>query len=377
MEILGFIQQYIVHFLIFLTILVFVHELGHYALAKWNGVRVEVFSIGFGPELFGWTDRSGTRWKFSTVPLGGYVTMYGDSNAASMPADPPVELTPEERKVSFHHKSLGQRAAVVFAGPAANYIFAIALMTGLFAAYGEPFTPARVGGVVPGSAAEAAGVKTGDMVSSLDGQTIERFEDVQMAIKLNPGKTMIMMVQRDGQTLSLTVTPKTVPETDFLGNHRQIGRLGITGSAPEFRRLGPFDAFGEATTQAFSLSWDMLSAIGQMMIGARSADELGGPVAIAKMSGRVSELGFENILWFMAVLSLNLGLVNLLPVPMLDGGHLAFYAVEAATGRPLGRRTQEWGFRIGFALVLSLVLFVTWNDIAKLPVAEFIRGILS
>ena len=377
MEILGFIQQYIVHFLIFLTILVFVHELGHYALAKRNGVRVEIFSIGFGPELFGYTDRSGTRWRISAVPLGGYVKMFGDSNAASMPGEELRELTPAERAVSFHHKSVGQRAAIVVAGPAANYVFAILLMTGLFAVYGEPFTPALVGEIVPGGAAAQAGLQSGDVVVRLDGRQVHRFEDIQALVRVSPGKTMDITVERSGHAENFKITPSRVVETDVFGNHLAIGLLGIKGGAPVFRRLSPLDAALTASSQAVSLSWDMLSAVGQMLIGARSADELGGPVAIATMSGKVSELGFEHMIWFMVLLSLNLGLVNLFPVPMLDGGHLAFYAVEAATGRPLGQRAQEWGFRIGFALVLSLVLFVTWNDISKLPVAEFIRGLLS
>jgi regulator of sigma E protease len=369
---------YIVPFLVILTVLVFVHEFGHYFIARWNGVRVEVFSIGFGPELFGWWDRAGTRWKFSTIPLGGYVKMFGDSDASSgRPAPGLARLAQAERDVSFHYKGLGQRSAIVAAGPAANFLFAVLVLAILFMTYGQPFTPAEVGQVQPASAAERAGIQPGDVILSIDGRAVQRFEDVQQTVRLNPGVPMAIVVRRDGGELTLGITPSRTELTDRFGNHYQIGLLGIARSGMEYVKRDPVTALMQAGAETWDLSTATLKAIWQIVIGTRATDELGGPLRIAQMSGEVAQGGVVAILWFMAVLSINLGLINLFPVPVLDGGHLLFYAAEAVRGKPLGQRAQEYGFRIGLALVLTLMVFATWNDLVHLRIVEFVKGLVT
>jgi len=351
-------------FVVILTVLVFVHEFGHYLVARWNRVRVEVFSIGFGPELFGWWDRAGTRWKFSTIPLGGYVKMFGDSDASSgLPTAGLARLAPSEREVSFHYKRLGQRAAIVSAGPIANFLFAIVVLALLFMTSGQPFTPPEVGQVQPESAAEQGGILPGDVIVSIDGRTIQRFEDVQQAVRLNPNVPMTIVVRRDAQEKTLQVTPSRTELTDRFGNRYEVGLLGIARSGMEYAKRDPLTAVVQAGAETWNLTAGTLGALWQMVQGTRGTDELGGPLRIAQMSGEVAQSGVVAVFWFMAVLSINLGLINLFPVPILDGGHLLFYAAEALRGKPLGQRAQEYGFRIGFALVLTLMVFATWNDV--------------
>jgi len=369
---------YIVPFLLILTVLVFVHEFGHYLIARWNGVRVEVFSIGFGSELFGWWDRAGTRWKFSTIPLGGYVKMFGDADASSgLPAAGPARLAQAEREVSFHYKRLGQRAAIVAAGPAANFVFAIVVLAVLFMTFGQPYTPAEVGQVQPGSAAEQGGIRPGDMMLSIDGRSIARFEDVQQAVRLNPSIPMAIVVRRDGREIELRITPSRTELIDRFGNRYEVGLLGIAHSGMEYVKRDPLTALLQAGTETRDLSIGTLKAMWQIVIGTRAVDELGGPLRIAQMSGEVAQGGMVAILWFMAVLSINLGLINLFPVPVLDGGHLLFYVAEAVRGKPLGQRAQEYGFRIGLALVLTLMVFATWNDLVHLRIVEFVKGLVT
>ena len=377
MELLTGLWTYVVPFLIVLTVLVFVHELSHYLVARRNGVRIEVFSIGFGPELFGFTDRVGTRWKFSAVPLGGYVKMFGDADAASTPGGGLRDMTEQERAVSFHHKRLGQRAAVVAAGPAANFLFAILALGILFVSQGQPFTPPDIGVVQPGSAAEEAGLLPGDRILAIDGAEIERFEDVQQIVRMNPGEAMDLLVQRDGREVALSVTPQITEVTDRFGNTHRIGLLGVGRSGIEYRRLDPLSALWNAGKETVQLTVGTLGAVGQMIAGARGTEELGGPLRIAQMSGEVAQSGVVALVWFMAILSINLGLINLFPIPMLDGGHLLFYAVEAVRGKPLGDKAQDYGFRIGLALVLTLMVFATWNDLVHLRVVDFFRGLIS
>ena len=373
----GGAGYFIFWFLVVLTVLVFVHELGHYLVARWNGVRVEVFSIGFGPELFGWNNRAGTRWKISAIPLGGYVKMFGDADPASMPAADLPEMTAAERDVAFHHKRLPQRAAIVAAGPVANFIFAIVALAGLFMTVGQPFTPPQIGTVQQGSAAEAAGMQAGDRIVSLDGQRIERFEDVQRIVRLDPGQPLAVVIHRGDQNISLSVTPKLSEVTDRFGNKHQYGLLGIVGQGVQYVRYNPFQALVRANTETVDIVGGTLQAVWQMIIGARSTDELGGPLRIAQMSGEVAQYGWSAIVPFMAVLSINLGLINLFPIPVLDGGHLLFYAAEALRGRPLGQRAQEYGFRFGLALVLTLMVFATWNDLVHLRVVEFLKALVT
>ena len=366
MEFTGGILGIAIPFLIVLTVLVFVHEMGHYLIARYNGVRVEVFSIGFGPEIFGWTDKANTRWKFSLIPLGGYVKMFGDMNAASQPDPDAVQLSEAERQEAFPFKRLSQRTWIVAGGPLANFLFAVVLLAGLFSIVGQPFTPAVVGEVQADSAAEAAGMLSGDRIVEIDGATIERFEEVQRIVRLSPEQPLAITVQRDGGLVELVAVPKRTVFDDNFGNRQDIGLLGVSRSGVEYVQHGPAVAVWRATEETVAITLGTLKAVGQMIVGSRSAKELGGPIRIAEMSGQVAEIGVVSLVWFMAVLSINLGLINLFPVPMLDGGHLLFYAFEAIRGRPLGDRAQEYGFRIGLALVLSLMVFATWNDIIRI-----------
>ncbi|WP_114391774.1 RIP metalloprotease RseP [Oleisolibacter albus] len=377
MEVFSFIWNYGIMFLVVLTVLVFVHEFGHYWAARRNGVRVDVFSIGFGPEIFGFHDRAGTRWKFSLIPLGGYVKMFGDADATSRPGEEVRTMTAEERQVSFFHKRLGQKAIIVAAGPIANFLFAIIVLALMFMLYGQPYTPPVVQEVQPDGAAAAAGIQAGDSIVSVNGSGVDRFQDVLQVIVLNPGVPLEMVVERNGTRVPVTVTPRPVQLTDRFGNSHTIGRLGVLRGADEYRKQPPLTAVVQAMRETWSLTTGTLDAVWQMAAGVRSTEELGGPLRIAQMSGQVAQTSFVALVWFLAVLSINLGLINLFPVPMLDGGHLLFYGIEAARGRPLGERAQEYGFRIGLALVLSLMVFATWNDLVHLRVVEFFRDLLS
>jgi regulator of sigma E protease len=371
------IAEYLIPFLVVLSVLVFVHELGHFWVARRCGVKVEVFSIGFGREIFGWNDRHGTRWKVSWLPLGGYVKMFGDSDVASAPSAEAAEMSPEDRSRSFFHKTLGQRAAIVIAGPAANFLLAIVLLAGMFAFVGQPFTPPEVGGVLPGSAAELAGIQAGDRIAAIDGSRIERFEDIQRIVQLNLDRRLAMTVERGGTTVELDVAPVVIEETDRSGNVVRVARLGIRGQGMAFKKHNPAEAVWRAAQETWNQTAGTLKALGQMIGGSRGTEELGGPIRIAKMSGEVAQGGIGSLLLFMAVLSINLGLINLFPIPMLDGGHLVLYAAEAVRGRPLPPRAVEYGFRIGFALVISLMVFATWNDLVHTGVVRFLVGLVS
>lgn len=368
---------YVVPFLIVLTILVFVHELGHYLIARWNKVRVDVFSIGFGRELFGWTDRAGTRWKISALPLGGYVKMFGEADVIPTADADTRELSPSERDVSFKHKRLPQRAAVVVAGPAANFIFSIIAFALVFATVGQSVTQPIVGQIMPGSAAAAAGLKPGDKFISVDLARISRFEQIQQIIGLNTGTPIPIVVERDGKEVDLSATPKIVTDTDRFGNQHSIARLGVQAKAGALVRLDPATAVWHGVEQTWNITAGTLEALWQMIVGRRSGDELSGPVGIVRMSGEVASGGVVALIGFMAVLSVNLGLINLFPIPVLDGGHLLFYVAEAIKGKPLGQRAQEYGFRLGLALVLTLMVFATWNDFARLHIVAFIKGLVT
>lgn len=364
MELFGTIIDYALPFLIVLTILVFFHELGHYLVARINGVRVEVFSVGFGPELFGFTDRSGTRWKFSLIPLGGYVKMFGENTA---PGDTdPITLSADEERVAFQSKSVGQRSAIVFAGPAANFLLAIIIFSFLFIFIGQPFTSPEIGKVHPDSAAERAGLQEGDIFIEIDGRTIDRFEDVQQVVVLNTGEPLAIIINRDGTVLELSVRPEIVERVDRSGNVHRLNIIGVSSKGRDYVHHSPVNAVWRAVIETVHLTVGTLQAVGQVISGQRETKELGGPIKIAQISHDFAQVSPDSLLWLIALLSINLGLLNLFPIPMLDGGHLLFYAFEAVLGRPLGIRAQEIGLRIGLALVISLMVFVTVNDLINL-----------
>lgn len=375
---LGNLWDYGVPFLITLSVLVFVHELGHFLAARRNGVKVEIFSIGFGPELFGWTDRLGTRWKFSAVPLGGYVKMFGEYDFEEE-ADGRPPMTEAEKSISFHHKRLGQRAVIVAAGPVANFLFAILLLAAMFMTVGNPQHRAGVGSVQAGSAAEEAGFANGDLILAIDGEPTPRFDDLRRIVSARPGETLKFHVRRAEAELDLRAVPRLVRRTDEDGQVRDIGVLGVLPDPAQvtYERQNPLAASWMAVEKSFGLATRILQEVGLMVSGNRNAEDLGGPLRIAQMSGKMAEAGFVNLVFFMAALSVNLGLINLFPIPVLDGGHLLFYAAEAVRGRPLDVRFQEYGFRLGLVLVLVLMVFATWNDLVHLKVFEFIKNFLS
>ena len=362
---------YIIPFLFVLTIVVFFHELGHFLVARWAGVKVLTFSLGFGPELAGFNDRHGTRWKISAIPLGGYVKFFGDDTEASTPStDALASMSTEERAGSFHHKKVGPRAAIVAAGPIANFILAIVIFTCLFTFFGKPSTTARVDKIEANSAAARAGFQVGDIVTAIDGKAIGSFSDMQRIVGVHAGDQLNFSIKRGDATLQLKGTPEQREVKDPFGNAHRLGVLGIT------RATSPGDVVTERVDPATALwlgvkeTWFVvdrtLAYIGGVFTGREAADQVGGPLRIAQISGQVATIGLTALIHLAAVLSISIGLLNLFPVPLLDGGHLLFYAVEAVRGRPLSNRAQEMGFRIGLGLVLMLMVFATYNDILHL-----------
>jgi len=367
-DVLSFVWANGVAFIVIITVIVFVHEFGHFFVARLNGVRIEVFSIGFGPELRGWTDRRGTRWKICLLPLGGYVKMLGEqpSEGGSAHGD------------SFAATHVAQRAAVVAAGPIANFVFSIVALAILFATFGERVTPPEISEIKAASAAEAAGFQPGDLILSIDGEPIERFEDLQAVIRDSAGKSLHIVVRRAGAEVTLTATPHLVERETRLGSVQRVGELGVVRSGEVvYERRAPVAAAVAAVRETWTIITATLEAVGEIINGTRGTEDLGGPVRIAQMSGQVAESGFVTMVWFMAFLSINLGLINLFPIPVLDGGHLLFFAIEAARGRPLGERAQELGLRVGLALVVGLMVLATWNDLIHLGVVEFVTGLWS
>jgi regulator of sigma E protease len=371
----GLIQTFIdklyhygLPFVVVLSILVFVHEFGHFWVARRCGVKIETFSIGFGGEIFGWTDRRGTRWRIGWLPVGGFVKMFGDADASSKPdAQANLQMNEDERRVAFAHKALWQKALIVGAGPGINFLFAILVMAGLFATVGQPFTPPVIGKIQPGSAAERAGLQPGDLVQSVDGVEVHRFEELRQMIMLDTGEPLTLSLVRDGQPLTLKATPEIVDEKDLLGNAQKIGRLGMLPSGDVvIRHEDPFTALWQATRETWTITATSLETLGQMIIGRRSTDDLSGPIGIGQLSGEVWKEGFVPVVHFIALLSINLGLINLFPIPVLDGGHLLFYAIEAVRRRPVSERALALGFRVGFALIVSFFVFVMWHDLSRL-----------
>ncbi|MDJ0388145.1 RIP metalloprotease RseP [Roseomonas sp. E05] len=357
----------IIAFIVVLGVLVFIHELGHYLAARWRGVHVDVFSIGFGKRIHSWVDRHGTEWRLSWLPLGGFVKLHGQEGPSE--ADPEVRAAWRAGR-TFHDKPVRDRAIVVAAGPVANFLLAAVLFAGLYMTVGQPQPTATVGAVVAGSAAERAGLQPGDRILSLDGAPVMRFEEVQRHIQPRAGQPVEVRVQRNGVEESLRATPEG-RET----NGSTVGVLGISGGVPEFTRLNPFSAVWAGVEQTANVTVQTLAGLWQMISQQRGTEELGGPLRIAQLSGQVAQLGIASLISFMAVLSVNLALINLFPIPVLDGGHLLFYAAEAIRGRPLPPRAIEYGFRAGFALLLALFIFATWNDLSSLGVVRWVSGL--
>ncbi len=367
----------IASFLLVIGPLIFVHELGHYFAGRAFGVKADAFSIGFGREIIGWTDKRGTRWKIGWMPMGGYVKFAGDMNPASV-ADPEWQaLPPAERARTFQAKALWQRFIIVAAGPVTNFVFAILVFAAFFWAYGEPRTPNIVDSVLPGSAAEKAGIQPGDRVTMIARQGVSRFEDIAPIVRIRPGEDLRMDVYRGEQQIHLNVVPDREKQSDRFGNSFEIGRLGIGSPAPIIQPLPAGEVLGAAVRHTRDIVVAMVSTLGQIITGRRSVAELGGPLQIAKFSGQTATLGWLPFVEFMAMISINLGFINLLPIPLLDGGHLFFYALEAVRRRPLNPAVQEWAFRSGLALLLAFMLFVTFNDLGSLGLWARLAGLIG
>ncbi|MBE0579265.1 RIP metalloprotease RseP [Devosia sp.] len=366
-DFLYWLLSYVVPFLAVLTVIVFVHEMGHYLVARWNGVAIDAFSIGFGKELVGRTDRHGTRWKISAIPLGGYVRFTGDMNAASVP-DPEAlsKVDPALAPLLFANKNVWQRIAVVAAGPLANVILTFLILYALLLGYGRYTIPPVVGEVIAGSVAEAAGLEPGDTIVSVDGYAVRGFEDFQRLVATSPARPVTIELDRGSATETVVLVPEAVEIEDRFGNSQRIGRIGVSRDVDEtdvtLYRPGPVEAIGMTVEEIRFIIQRTAAFLGDFFVGRGDVEQLGGPVKVARVSGEVATLGIVALINLTALLSLNIGIFNLLPVPMLDGGHLLYYLVEAVRGRPLSIRVQEMGFRFGFALVLALMVFTLFND---------------
>ncbi|HEV2569493.1 RIP metalloprotease RseP [Sphingomonas sp.] len=367
----------ILAFLAVIGPLVFVHELGHYLVGRWFGVKAEAFSIGFGREMFGFTDRLGTRWKFGWLPLGGYVRFAGDMNPASQP-DPKWMLLPaEERNRTFHAKPVWQRALIVAAGPVTNFLLAILILAVFAMAVGVNRTPAQVGALQPDSVAAKAGFLPGDTILSINGRDMDDFRDLVDFVTARPGETLSVRVDRRGAIRTINAVTGVRYQVDRFGNKYPFGQLGIAPPPQIIERVGPLEAPAIALRQTFGFVRGMVDGLGQIVTGRRSAKELGGPLRIAQISGEVANVGPSAFVGFVALISINLGFINLLPVPMLDGGHLLFYALEAVRRKPVAPQVQEWAFRSGLLLLLGLMLFVTFNDLSAFGLWRGLSGLIG
>jgi regulator of sigma E protease len=349
--------------------LVFIHELGHYLVARWFGVGAETFSIGFGREIGGWTDKRGTRWKVGWLPLGGYVKFIGDEHAASAPGDL-SNLSAEDRERSFHHRPVWQRFLIVLAGPVSNFLLAILIFAVFFATFGAPRSPPVVGEVQPGSAAAVAQIQPGDRIISIGGRDTPTFEELRSFAVLRPGEKVTVQFERAQQVREVRLTLGTNIEKDRFGQTFKRGLLGVSPAGIVFEPVPPLRLIPDATTYVVRLTQTMLDALWQIITGRRSVKELGGPLKIAQVAGQQATLGLVAFVSLVALLSINLGFINLLPVPMLDGGHLLFYGIEAVQRRPVSPQAQDWAFRGGLAFILALLLLTTVNDLGSFGVWE-------
>lgn len=367
----------VVAFLAIIGPLVFVHEFGHYIVGRWCGVKAEAFSIGFGKELFAWVDRRGTRWRVAMLPLGGYVRFKGDMNAASQ-ADPAwLEMSAQDRAESFPAKPLWQRAAIVFAGPAINFLAAVLLLGGLAYVQGDPEAPPVVGTIAAGSAAQSAGLRPGDRIVSIMGRDIDSFTDISSIVTLRPNELLPYEIDRNGRRIELSIAAGTRIEKDRFGNVFRLGQLGV-GSAPlVFRPVSLIEAPVVGARKVAQLFTSALDGLGQIVTGRRSLTELGGPLKIADVSGQAANMGWASFFFLMAFISINLGFINLLPIPMLDGGHLLFYAIEGIKGRPVSPQVQEMAYRSGLMVLLTLMVFVTFNDLSSFGLWRSLSGLIG
>lgn len=357
--------------------LVFVHEMGHYLVGRWCGVKAQAFSIGFGPELFAWVDGQGTRWRVAALPLGGYVRFKGDMNAASM-ADPAwLEMSAKDRAESFPSKPVWQRAAIVAAGPAINFLFAILILATFAFLHGESRTPPVAGQVQPGSAAAAAGIQPGDYIQSLGGRTMATFDDIRLYAQIRPNEPVEIILRRAGKVIARQGRIGAVTQDDGMGNKFDVGLLGIAPGDPVVEPVSLWRAPVVAVERTGQILRTMVETMGQIFGGSRSVKELGGPLKIAQVSGQAATMGIESFIFFVALISINLGFINLLPIPMLDGGHLLFYAIEAVQRRPVSTRAQEWAYRSGLAVLMAMMLLVTFNDLSSFGLWKSLSGLIG
>ncbi|HEY0622139.1 RIP metalloprotease RseP [Sphingomonas sp.] len=368
---------YIIAFLLVIGPLVFVHELGHYAAGRLFGIKADAFSIGFGREIAGFTDKRGTRWKFGWLPLGGYVKFAGDMNPAGQPSPEWLALPAAERARTFQAKPVWQRAIVVAAGPVTNFVVAILILAAFAASYGENRTPAVVAGIAPQSAAAAAGLREGDRIVAIDGRGMESFNDLRRYIVMRPDETVELAVERDGSRIALPARIGVRTEQDRFGNAYRMGQLGVAPGAPVHVRVGILEAIPSGIRMTGEVIESTLDGLGQIITGRRSVEELGGPLRIAQVSGERFALGPTEFVFLIALISINLGFINLLPVPVLDGGHLLFYAIEAVRRKPVGPEVMEWAFRGGMVAILALMLLVTFNDLGAFGVWRNLAGLIG
>lgn len=367
----------ILAFLLVLGPLVFVHEYGHYIVGRWCGVKADAFSIGFGRKLIGWTDKRGTVWKIGWLPLGGYVQFAGDRDAVSQPDSDWQQLPDEARAHSFPAQPVWKRSLIVLAGPMTNFLFAILIFAAFSWAYGAPETPPVVGAVEPESAAAAADLRVGDHIVRIDGRDMEKFDDIPMAVAFGLGKPAQLQIMRDGKPFNLTLRPRIISETDQFGNKAERAVIGIRSGPPVFAAVGPLVALQSGVAQTYGIVRLTGHVLVQFVTGQRSIEQMGGPLRIAKQSGEMATMGISALIFFVAFISINLGFINLLPLPMLDGGHLLFYAYEAVRRRPAPAMAQEWAFRFGFAAIVTLMLVVTFNDLGSFGLWDRIARLIG
>ncbi len=365
MEILQIILQNLFSFIAIISVVIFIHEYGHFYVARKCGVKVEEFSLGFGKKLFGFVDKKGTLWKICLLPFGGYVKMYGDKNAASIPDEILIKkMSKKEREISFIAKNVYKRMAIVIAGPVANFLLAIFLFASIFYFKGVVEVSPTISEIVEDSPAQKAGLKTGDEIVAINNRYVDDFGDVIMAVSTNTTKEMLFSIRRKSEIIDVKITPEIKIRKDFAGEEVKMPMIGVVASQSVHKELGLLQSARRATIETYDISVSVVKTLGQLIVGQRSIKELGGPIKIAKYSGKTFESKSKTmIIWFMALISINLGVLNLLPIPVLDGGHLFYYFVEAIRGRAISQPVQKIGYQLGFSLLITLMVFTTVNDI--------------